>query len=173
MSGVKPMMSWIATIAGQPRAGASPSGRHSRARIVVPLASGTCSSVSTAMGRRYHARSLNFEPARADSAVMRWAVLLAVAFLVAYHFWSGRGIARPDGVLAPDDPIQENVSDGPHWQLGRYDVHGLASFEVNARVLSAEHYRFDRESELAPVDLALGWGPMSSNQVIDALSIGQ
>ena len=38
------------------RAGAAPSGRHSRARIDPPLASGTCSSVSTAMPRRYHAR---------------------------------------------------------------------------------------------------------------------
>ena len=104
---------------------------------------------------------------------MRWAVLLVVALAVAYHCWGGRGIPRPDGVLAPDDPIQENVPDGPHWQVGRYDVRGLASFEVNARVLSAERYRLDRESELAPVDLALGWGPMSSNEVIDALSIGQ
>ena len=98
---------------------------------------------------------------------------MLAALVAAWWFWSDRGIPRPPGVLAPDDPVQENLTDGPHWQIAGYDVHGLASFEANARVLSTERYRSDRESELAPVDLALGWGPMSSNEVIDALSIGQ
>ena len=100
---------------------------------------------------------------------MRWALLLLVALAAGCD----GGIPRPPGELAPDDPVQENVNDGPHWQIGGYDLRGLASIAVDARVLSAEHYGRDRESELAPVDLALGWGPMSSNEVIDALSIGQ
>jgi len=44
---------------------------------------------------------------------------------------------------------------------------------VEARVLGAKHYSIDREADLAPVDLALGWGPMSQQGVLDALSISQ
>src|SRR5215510_9589094 len=106
MSGLKPMMSWTATTPGQPRAGAAPSGRHRRARISAPLDSGTRSSVSTAMARRYHAPPLNFEPARADTRGMRWALLVLAALVAAWWFWSDRGIPRPPGVLAPDDPVQ-------------------------------------------------------------------
>jgi hypothetical protein len=48
-----------------------------------------------------------------------------------------------------------------------------ARFRVTARVLGAMHYTFDREAKLAPVDLALGWGPMSDNQVLEDLDISQ
>jgi len=105
-----------------------------------------------------------------------WMAQLLLGLLVlfaAYQCWTGRAIPRDPGVLAPDDPRQELLSDGPHWQLGDYDVHALALFALRARVLSAERYRFDREADLAPVDLALGWGPMSANAVLDTLSIGQ
>ncbi len=49
----------------------------------------------------------------------------------------------------------------------------LASFEIEARVLSTKEYSSDRESELVPVDLALGWGAMSDSAVLDQLSISQ
>ncbi len=103
----------------------------------------------------------------------RLALLVLVVLFAGYCFWSGRPIPRPPGVLEPNDPVQENVADGPHWDIDGYDVHALARFEVEARVLSAEHYRWDRESDLSPVDLALGWGPMSSNEVLDTLDISQ
>jgi hypothetical protein len=115
----------------------------------------------------------NFRRARSETEGMRFLVVVLV--LIALGWWLLRPseIPRPPGVLAPDDPVQENVTDGPHFQLGEYDVHALARFELDARVLSAEHYRSDREADLAPVDLALGWGPMSSNEVLGALSISQ
>jgi hypothetical protein len=101
--------------------------------------------------------------------------LVAALLLLALGWWLLRPdeIPQPPGVLAPDDPIQENLLHGPHFQVGEYDLQALARFELDARVLSAEHYRRDRESELAPVDLALGWGPMSSNEVLGALHISQ
>ena len=106
---------------------------------------------------------------------MGWftALVLLVALGLGWCSWSGRAIPRPPGVLAPDEPLQESVSDGPHWEIEGYEVQALARFEIQARVLSAERYRFDRESALAPVDLALGWGPMSANAVLDTLEISQ
>ena len=103
----------------------------------------------------------------------RLLLALVAILLVGTCFWSGRAISRPPGVLAPDDPVQQDVADGPHWELDGYDVHALARFELRARVLSVERYRWDRESDLSPVDLALGWGLMSSNEVLDTLDISQ
>jgi hypothetical protein len=105
--------------------------------------------------------------------VARWIAVLLALFVAGYCYWTGRAIARPPGVLAPNEPEQENVADGPHWDVDGYDVHGLARFSLEARVLSAERYRVGREADLSPVDLALGWGPMSSNEVIDRLTISQ
>jgi hypothetical protein len=103
----------------------------------------------------------------------RFVVALLVALCLGYCVWDGRAIARPPGVLAPADPLQENVDDGQQWEIGPYTVQALARFELDARVLAAERYRFDPGADLAPIDLALGWGPMSSNAVLDTLDISQ
>jgi hypothetical protein len=49
----------------------------------------------------------------------------------------------------------------------------LASFTLTARVLGVEHYYLDRGSDLVPVDLALGWGPMSDSGILSRISISQ
>jgi len=103
----------------------------------------------------------------------RYALALLVVLCLGYHFWTERPVSRPPGVLAPNAPLQENLDDGPRWEIGEYAVHALARLELDARVLSAERYRFDREADLAPIDLALGWGPMSANAVLDTLDISQ
>ena len=103
----------------------------------------------------------------------RYVLALLVVLFLGYEYLSDRPIERPPGVLAPDAPLQEIVKDGPSWEIGEYEVHALARFELEARVLSAERYRFDREADLAPIDLAVGWGPMSANAVLDTLDISQ
>ena len=40
----------------------------------------------------------------------------------------------------------------------RYRIKALAEFTLEARVLGREDYRFDSGADLAPLDLALGWG---------------
>ena len=40
-------------------------------------------------------------------------------------------------------------------------------------MLGTERYRFDRASELSPVDFALGWGPMSDSRILEAFTIQQ
>ncbi|HEX4846434.1 MAG TPA: hypothetical protein VFV26_09465, partial [Geothrix sp.] len=59
------------------------------------------------------------------------------------------------------------------WVFRNHTLTPLAVFEIQARVLGAERYRFDRAAELSPVDLALGWGPMSDSRVLDAFRIDQ
>ncbi|APE29647.1 hypothetical protein BOX17_00955 [Halomonas aestuarii] len=48
-----------------------------------------------------------------------------------------------------------------------------ATFELTARVLSSRSYRLGRDARLSPLDLALGWGPMAEEPVIEALEISQ
>jgi hypothetical protein len=40
-------------------------------------------------------------------------------------------------------------------------------------VLSSKKYRFDRSADLSPIDLALGWGSMSDEAVLNELKISQ
>ncbi len=79
----------------------------------------------------------------------------------------------PNGVLAPGEPIQSPLVEVAPIARRGFTLTPLAHFEVTARVLSAKHYHFDREARLAPVDLALGWGPMSNSGVLEDLSIHQ
>jgi len=100
------------------------------------------------------------------------AILLVVLF--AGHWWlSGRPIERPPGVMAPNEPRQQDLADGPVFELPGHHLKALARFSLEARVLHAERYRYDRAAKISPIDLALGWGPMSANAVLDALDIEQ
>ena len=49
----------------------------------------------------------------------------------------------------------------------------MAHFALDARVLHQKIYRYDRGAALVPVDLAVGWGPMSDQAVLDQLEISQ
>jgi hypothetical protein len=77
------------------------------------------------------------------------------------------------GMPAPRDPIQASSDLPPAFQHGQYSIHPLATFSITAVVLHRERYRFDHEAELSPIDLALGWGPMSIASVINELDISQ
>ena len=57
--------------------------------------------------------------------------------------------------------------------VGNANLRPLAGFSVEARVLSREDYRFDREADFSPLDLALGWGRMTEDAVLSQLDISQ
>ena len=54
-----------------------------------------------------------------------------------------------------------------------YRITEVASYTMTARVLSHERYYFGRESDLAPIDLALGWSLMTNDKVLSKISITQ
>ena len=72
-----------------------------------------------------------------------------------------RDVERPYGVLVPDEPRQHAVSPDAGWERGRYRFTPLASFSIHARVVLVDRYWMGREAELSPLDLTVGWGPMS------------
>ncbi|MDO5505560.1 MAG: hypothetical protein Q4F49_04610 [Pseudoxanthomonas suwonensis] len=67
--------------------------------------------------------------------------------------------ALPDGLAAFEHPAAQLLP--------------LAGFSVDARVLSRARYDDDREALLAPTDLALAWGRMREDAVLQRLDIRQ
>jgi hypothetical protein len=85
---------------------------------------------------------------------------------------SGRPIERAPGVLVDHEPVQ-SVTARTGFAHGAFDLMPRASYEIEARVLSIEHYRFDGGAELAPLDFAVGWGPMSDSAVLEHFRVAQ
>src|ERR1035437_1152259 len=98
----------------------------------------------------------------------RW-IFIALILFGAWQHWHNRPVKPPPGSIAPGDPVQTSVSKRGPYPQGKYELEALADFDIEARILSKEIYHSDRESELAPVDLALGWGAMSDSTVLEKL----
>ena len=99
-------------------------------------------------------------------------VAMAVC-LVGYLVFHEGEITHGPGIMAPEPPLQEKVSDRQDFTHDDFTITSLALFQATARVLSKENYRFGTAAELSPVDLALGWGRMSDERVLEKLSISQ
>ncbi len=84
-----------------------------------------------------------------------------------------QAVSLPAGVTAPTPPRQKKLIEAPVFVRGDFIIRPVASFELDARVLARERYRFDRSADISPIDLALGWGPMSNQEVIDQIKITQ
>ena len=105
---------------------------------------------------------------------MNWKLIILIAMIGygAYQHFSHRPVMHGNGVIASVQPQQHSTSQ-TNLVLKNYTITPLQSFEIEARVLSTEYYTFGREADLAPVDLALGWGPMSDDAVLRKIDISQ
>lgn len=99
-------------------------------------------------------------------------LLLGALVYGAYDSYAHREIKQPEGVLVPQEPEQAPTSRGPL----RYKDHlidFLAEYKIHARVLSTTNYYLDPAAKLSPIDIALGWGPLSDTRNLQALKISQ
>jgi len=85
----------------------------------------------------------------------------------------------PKAVQAPvaqqihaQTPVQ-TPTDKAAFAFEGYQIRPLAQFAVRARVLGREDYRMDKEADLSPIDLALGWKQMADPAVYGPLNITQ
>ncbi len=110
---------------------------------------------------------------------MNWKLLIFIALISygGYHYLSNRPVAyvgsSANSVAPNQTDIQQAHGNSAEFKLNDYSVKPLQDFNITARVLSTEHYAFDREADLAKVDLALGWGPMSDDAVLSKIDISQ
>lgn len=77
------------------------------------------------------------------------------------------------GVMAPAEPQQQMLQTPIIQQVDAYQLTELASFNITAKVLAKKNYSFDRGAQLSPTDLALGWGRMSDETVLEQIKISQ
>jgi hypothetical protein len=132
------------------------------------------SASGSSPGTRIGPSSVTFyDLARERRQWILFTVLLIILVGLLHHIISTRDIKHPPGVLAAAQPQQVMIRNPHPWQMGKRLVVPLAQFRVQARVLSTERYRFDPVADLAPIDVALGWGPMSDQKIVDQLEIGQ
>jgi hypothetical protein len=98
--------------------------------------------------------------------------VLAIAAAIIGWNYLHRPITYPPGILIPAEPEQTQTTDS-RIDYGDYQLKPLARFALDARVLHRKVYRWDQRASLVPVDLALGWGPMSDQRVLDRIDISQ
>ena len=105
---------------------------------------------------------------------MKGGLFLMVIAVAGWYWWPPAEIVHAPGTLAAVAPRQSPLTQpGPTLSKPGYSIVPLAEFELEARVLGVERYRFDRGADLSPVDLALGWGRMSDSAVLDRIEITQ
>ena len=97
--------------------------------------------------------------------------VVVLAYLV-IRDWEKEPLVRPPGILVIEKPLQINLEPSG-FTVDDYSITRRARFEINARVLSKEPYYMSREADLSPIDLALGWGVMSDQSVLDQIDISQ
>ncbi len=106
---------------------------------------------------------------------MNWKVLLFVGLLGlgAFQHFQAREVMHGAGEMAPETPLQSPPDVAELQSINGYALTPLATFAVKARVLAAKNYHFGRETDLSPLDLALGWGQMSDGAVLGKIDISQ
>jgi hypothetical protein len=98
-------------------------------------------------------------------------VLLAAAAV--YQCQAAESVTLGPGVKVTQAPVQTPIEDGDSFDFQDYQITPLADFSLKAKVLSREDYMLDRESDLSPTDLALGWQQMSDESVLADIDISQ
>jgi len=98
--------------------------------------------------------------------------------LIALFLWGvvswvkGPSIRTAPGVLVPEEPVQGPCEPQVVAQVKDYTITAVATYLIRARVLHTKHY-WVNGNDLVPYDVALGWGQMSDQSVLDHLEISQ
>lgn len=132
-------------------------------------------SPATAEPRRRLEPSAQTEPARpklSPRPLIVTSILICIIGLLGVSQFRVTRAPAP-GRLAPDAPVQLGTDGARPWLYDRHLVTPKARYSVEARVLALKRYRFGRGARLAPVDAALGWGPMSDSEFLEALNLKQ
>lgn len=102
----------------------------------------------------------------------KFLFLVVTLLALTWYMLSDDSITPANGVLAYKDPIQSATTAGP-FPYKDYIITPIASFDITARVLGKERYRFDKGADLAPIDFAMGWQAMSDSKILSAIDISQ
>lgn len=104
---------------------------------------------------------------------MKIKIILGILFILfTYQYLSNRHTQQPNGILVFSEPIQEEI-DIIKKEVKDFTLFQIATYSIEARVLAKRNYILGKQSELSPLDLALGWKEMSSNELLDNIEVTQ
>ena len=98
---------------------------------------------------------------------------ILIVFIVWFLFFRSTAVVLGPGVKAPNPPAQSKPTSLETRQVEGYTITNVADFNATAKVLGKRNYTFGRESDISPTDLALGWGNMSDEAVLQHINISQ
>ncbi|WP_286239452.1 hypothetical protein [Neptuniibacter halophilus] len=104
---------------------------------------------------------------------MKKIIILLLILIAVWKFSQPGEVSTGPGVMAEDIPLQVDLPPGVIAEVDDYQINQLAEFRIKAKVLGREDYTLDREADLSPTDLALGWGRMSDETVLAEVDISQ
>lgn len=90
-----------------------------------------------------------------------------------YLIFKEKEVILPPGILAPNNPKQTLIKNQKSWIIDDFNYYPIAEFKLDAKVLSIRFYGSDKMSDFCPVDIALGWGKMSDQVIVDRFEIKQ
>jgi hypothetical protein len=107
---------------------------------------------------------------------------LGLCLLLAFcnPFGGSTALERADpegGPLVTSKPLQISAKTmgyiPPDREINGYKIKHQARFELDALVLHKRNYRWGKEADISPTDLALGWGVMSDPAFLENVKISQ
>jgi hypothetical protein len=99
--------------------------------------------------------------------------ILLILFVLWKLYSNSDQVILGPGVMVTETPYQVITDTSIIKIYEDYTVTELAKFRIKAKILSKKDYSFSREADLSPTDLALGWGKMSDEVVLDKINISQ
>ncbi len=114
-------------------------------------------------------------------------LIFLAAVVIAGALWLGRAPVSHEIELVDERPVSfsrdlsiEQPPIQKEFDRGRTPIPAgdfwltpVADFEIEAKVLGRRNYRLGQEARLSPMDLAVGWGPMSDQEVLEDISVSQ
>jgi hypothetical protein len=106
---------------------------------------------------------------------MRIAPWICAALVVygVYRWHGHRELEHAPGVLAAEEPEQDELDSGERVEREGFHLRPRAGFSATVRILHRENYSIGPLAKLVPTDFAVGWGPMSDSKVLSRIEISQ
>jgi hypothetical protein len=101
-------------------------------------------------------------------------ILVGAGVLVAgYHLVATSAVEWSPGTLVEALPQQTNLERSDPIALNGFELTPRASFRAEVRVLGRSRYWFGSLADVSPLDIAVGWGPMSDSAVLEHIDVSQ
>ncbi|MFB2538963.1 MULTISPECIES: hypothetical protein [unclassified Acinetobacter] len=100
-------------------------------------------------------------------------VLVLFSLYKVVDYFKHRAMDTPSGVIAPNEPVQDNLSNAASFNFKGYNMTPVANYEFKARLLAKENYSMDDSAKLSPVDLGISWGKMSDSDNLKEIDFSQ